>query len=86
MRTCLWCGKPFKRNYRTEKYCCDEHRKYARQEQNRQRFNKWYVRNKKEINQSDKRSLGSGHLGSSPKKKFSDELNIIQKELRRLKL
>lgn len=83
---CRWCGKPFKRNHAPEKYCSEYCRKEARKHQNRIKSNKWYQNHKHELTEKQRWGLGSSGLGQHSNKDFIREQEIIQRELRRLKI
>lgn len=84
MGVCKWCGEPFEKKHPKIAYCCEEHRKAARQEQNRNNFNNWYLRNKNNL--PERCCLGSGGLGRHRNPDFDIEQKRISREMVRLSL
>ena len=83
---CKWCGDFFVRKHHSEKYCCDECRKFAREEQSRVKSNRWYQNHKHELSEKQRWGLGSGLLGQHRNDDFEMEYLKIQREFRWLKL
>lgn len=83
---CKWCGKPFKRVYAPEKYCCDECRISARGLQNRNKSHRWYHKHKHELSEKQRWGLGSGYLGNHRQESFNREYKTVKNEFKRLKI
>ncbi|MEA4957563.1 MAG: hypothetical protein VB038_07540 [Methanobrevibacter sp.] len=83
MAKCKWCGEEFEKKHNREEYCCEEHRRYARQEQKIQ-YNRKYRKNI--IKDDYYYGLGSGGLGQHMNNNFNIELKLIKKEKIRLKI
>ena len=84
---CKYCGKPFLKKYRTEKYCSDECRTKAHQDQDAeyQRKKRRLIHNG-EIISNERKYVGTGYLSHRKQEKDEDEHAAIRKEMRRLKL
>jgi hypothetical protein len=83
---CRWCGEEFIKQHNREEYCSDGHRKYARQEQNRQHRINHYHKYKDTMHEEQKYGLGTGYLSCNRQEKYEDELIMVEKEIRRLKI
>lgn len=81
LKTCKWCGEEFIKNHNREEYCCDKHRKYARQEQKLE-YNRKY--RKQIIKDDNYYGLGSGGLGAHMHENINIEILKIRKEKERL--
>ena len=85
--TCQYCGKPFNKGYKTEKYCCDDCRKKAKQDSNA----RYQQKRRKNIKygylvSNENEHIGTNYLSSKPRDNFDDEQAAILKEMKRLKL
>lgn len=84
---CQYCGKPFLKKYRTEKYCSDECRTFALQEQKAE----YQRKRRKQIKEgllisNENKHLGTNYLSEHCHDDEEREYAAIQKELKRLKL
>lgn len=90
---CQYCGKPFLKKYRTEKYCSDECRTLALQDQKAE----YQRKRRKQIKEGVLVSNENNHIGTNflSEHPHTDEdgdvdeekeYDAIQKELKRLKL
>jgi len=83
---CKWCGQPFIKKHNRQMYCSEEHRRYARQEQQKN----YYHRTKnifKHLRKDDKYfGLGSGGISAHANSDFCIEGGTIKKEMKRLNL
>lgn len=69
------------------KYCSDNCRRHAKQDQNCDNSFAWYHRHKHELGECRRYGLGSGTLGQHMNKEgFKKEAESIRKEFRRLNL
>lgn len=87
--TCTKCGEKFaipRKCGRPPKYCSDECRGVAIQQQSRRKSHKWYHRNKRNLSEKQRWGLGSGTLGQHRHNDFTKEEMTIKRELVRLKL
>lgn len=87
MARCKWCNETFIKKHNREEYCCDEHRKYARQEQNRKHRIKHYYRYSRlniQTYSQYKKELGTGSLSNHKNNDISVELKLIKKEKTRI--
>lgn len=80
---CKWCGRRFVKEKNAQAYCCEEHRKEARRQQNRDNFNRWRLSHINDIRYEEK-SLGSGSLGPHRHEDFNKENLKIGREFSRL--
>lgn len=89
---CKWCGKGFNKSYPQNKllYCSDECRKNAHREQNARSQMKRRIRARNgEIVMSEREKnnhYGEGFLSGHRCKDFDREYQVIQLEMKRLKL
>lgn len=81
---CKWCGKTYQKSYNSQAYCCEEHRRLARQQQNRDNFFNWYHKNKHLL--PERCCLGSGGLGMHRHDDPEVEYEKIRREFKRLRL
>lgn len=84
---CKWCGKPFLKNYRTEKYCSDKCRTLALQDQKAE----YQRKRRKQIKEgvlisNENKHIGTNFLSEHCHEDSDKEYASIQKELKRLKL
>lgn len=79
---CKWCGKTYYKEHNRQEYCSDPCRDYARLECTSRRVSRY--RKKYGKKQSD--WVGSGHLGEHRAEDEETELDLIQKEFKRLRL
>ncbi len=86
MAKCKWCGKEFNKKHNREVYCSDEHRKYARQEQNRVNFRTYYTKYKSLWGEDKLYGLGSGFLSSNRHENFVSESLAIKREKQKLNI
>ena len=86
--TCSWCGRLFTKSVSNKKYCCDNCKKYAKEEQNRDNFRNYYNRYKDTMSESKKGALGSkgANLHGSANPDPEVELRLINNEKMRLGL
>ena len=86
--TCRWCGRLFTKTSQFKKYCCSNCKNYAKEEQNRLNFRKYYKRYKDTMCEAKKGALGSrganlhAHANTDPEV----EARLITREKKRLGL
>jgi thymidylate kinase len=86
--TCKWCGRLFKKGVFNKRYCSEECKAYAKEEQNRDNFRNYYNRYKDTMTESKRGALGSkganlhGRANDDPEV----EARLISNEKRRLGL
>ena len=86
--TCNWCGRLFTKTIHFKKYCSNNCKDYAKEEQNRLNFRKYYNRYKGTMSESKKGALGSrganlhAHANIDPEV----EARLISNEKKRLGL
>ena len=80
---CQLCGKPYKKQYRNQRYCSEDCSQEARRLKSRVYFSRWYTKNK---TYCWARKKGTGTLGPHRHQTDEDEYEAIQTELRRLRL
>lgn len=85
---CRWCGRLFTKSAKNKKYCSDNCRHHAKEEQNRDNFRNYYKRYKEVLSESKKGALGSkgANLHGSANLDSKVELKLINKEKKRLGL
>lgn len=81
---CGWCGQYYVKTANKQKYCSNECRKNAIQEQSRRKSHRWYHRHKHELDEKQRWGLGSGVLGQHRHKDYEKEQKVITRELKRL--
>lgn len=86
--TCKWCGRLYKKSVSNKKYCSEECRGYAKEEQNRDNFRNYYNRYKDTMGDSKKGALGSkgANLHGRANSDHEVEAKLINNEKRRLGL
>lgn len=84
---CKYCGKPFNKGYKTEKYCSDRCRDNALREQKAeyQRKRRKLI-NKGVLISHENEYIGTQFLSQHRQKDFEDEHAAIIKEMKRLRL
>lgn len=85
---CRWCGKIFTRTKNSERrfFCSEKCKKEMNSKNNRDRqfkhYHQWHI-----IGRGCKKFvLGSSGLGKHRRNKFCDEIKVVKKEKRRLKI
>ena len=86
MAVCKACGKEFTKNYKTEKYCCDDCREVALKQQWRNASHRHYHKHKKEWGPIKRYGVGTGTLGPHANTDFNCEKETIKREIERLRL
>lgn len=81
---CGWCGQYYIKTANKQKYCSNECRKNAIQEQSRIKSHRWYHRHKHELDEKQRWGLGSGVLGQHRHKDYEKEQKVITRELKRI--
>lgn len=86
--TCKWCGRLFTKSVSNKKYCSDDCKAYAKEEQNRDNFRNYYNRYKDTMSEVKKGGLGSkgANLHSRANDDPEVEARLISNEKRRLGL
>lgn len=86
--TCKWCGRLFKKSVSNKKYCSEDCKAYAKEEQNRDNFRNYYNRYKDTMSESQKGALGSrgANLHGRANVNHEVEARLISNEKRRLGL
>ncbi len=86
--TCSWCGRLFRKSVSNKKYCSDNCKKFAKEEQNRDNFRNYYNRYKDTMSESKKGALGSkgANLHGKANKDPEVEARLINREKMRLGL
>lgn len=86
--TCNWCGRLFKKTVFNKKYCSEECKAYAKEEQNRDNFRNYYKRYKDTMSESKRGALGSkgANLHGRANNDHEVEARLINNEKRRLGL
>ena len=86
--TCKWCGRLFTKSVSNKKYCSDECKAYAKEEQNRDNFRNYYNRYKDTMSEAQKGALGSkgANLHGRANMDHDVEAKLINNEKRRLGL
>ena len=83
---CGYCGCIFTPEHTASKYCSDECKSNAKEEQNRNNFHKWYHLNKHSLSEYKRYGLGTGTLGPHRHEDVGREYKAIKGEFRRLKI
>ena len=86
--TCNWCGRLFTKNVHFKKYCSNNCKDYAKEEQNRENFRNYYKRYKDTMSESRKGALGSrgANLHAHANTDHEVEARLISNEKKRLGL
>lgn len=86
--TCKWCGRLFSKSVSNKKYCSDNCKAYAKEEQNRDNFRNYYNRYKDTMSESKRGALGSkgANLHGKANDDHEVEARLINNEKRRLGL
>lgn len=86
--TCSWCGRLFTKSVFNKKYCSNNCKKYAKEEQNRDNFRNYYNRYKDTMSEAKKGALGSkgANLHGTANPDPEVELRLINNEKMRLGL
>ena len=85
-KKCKWCGEEFVKKHNRQVYCCNDCSKYARQEKNRGYFRKYYHKYKEVLPNKEKYGLGTGNLSMHRNTNFNQEILVIQREMKKLKI
>lgn len=81
---CGWCGKYYVKTANKQKYCSQECRKNAINEQARRKSHRWYHRHKHELSEKQRWGLGSGAIGQHRHEDYEKEQQVITNELKRI--
>lgn len=86
--TCNWCGRLFTKTTHFKKYCSNNCKDYAKEEQNRQNFRNYYKRYKDTMSEAQKGALGSrgANLHAHANEDHEVEARLISNEKKRLGL
>lgn len=86
--TCNWCGRLFTKTTHFKKYCCNNCKDYAKEEQNRQNFRNYYKRYKDTMSEAQKGALGTrgANLHAHANADHEVEARLISNEKKRLGL
>ena len=86
--TCKWCGRLFTKTSSNKKYCSNNCKLYAKEEQNRDNFRNYYNRYKDTMSEAKKGALGSkgANLHGRANKDPEVEARLISNEKMRLGL
>lgn len=77
---CHYCGQPFKKKYRNQKYCSTHCRTEARREKRRIYNSRYFYKNRKKLYHT---LPGTRTIGAHPNPDPDKEKQIIEKELTR---
>jgi hypothetical protein len=89
LKYCKWCGDPFEVKSPNQQYCLSDLKncsQEAKRESWRRASDKYRKKYKNFLSISSVYKLGSGFLGSKPKKDFDKEHLAVQKEMERLRI
>ena len=89
MAKCKACGKEYHKEYNSQKYCCDDCREVAKQQQWRNASMKYYHKHKHDWGSRSVRryGVGTGALGAHANTEdFNQEHATIRKEKARLQI
>ena len=86
--TCNWCGRLFTKTIHFKKYCSNNCKDYAKEEQNRENFRNYYKRYKDTMSEARKGALGSrgANLHAHANTDHEVEARLINNEKKRLGL
>ena len=86
--TCNWCGRLFTKTVHFKKYCSNNCKDYAKEEQNRENFRNYYKRYKDTMSEARKGALGSrgANLHVHANTDHEVEARLISNEKKRLGL
>jgi len=86
--TCNWCGRLFTKTIHFKKYCSNNCKDYAKEEQNRLNFRNYYNRYKDTMSEAQKGALGSrgANLHAHANADHEVEARLISNEKKRLGL
>ena len=86
--TCNWCGRLFTKTIHFKKYCSNNCKDYAKEEQNRENFRNYYKRYKDTMSEVRKGALGSrgANLHAHANTDHEVEARLISNEKKRLGL